>query len=314
MTREEFTEQKTRESIEKIDSYLSRKFRGSFDVTLTPKVVDYMLSLKHDRQRKVREEHVKEIYDYMSQAGYCAIMPMSFDDSGLFVDGQHRLKALQRHYLAGDWAWEYPYVTVLTMLTKEEVASIDMTVPRNARDNLNLTENAQIPRRVIEAITFEWQQFTHPGSRIFAPDLAAVYYAEHPRSWPRFVSEFKVNRSFPKVYSGGVSEKQVTSPMLLAFKEFYSNTDDDTFNAFVGDLFAERPKNRILAAYRQMVEESRGARSVAARLDMYWKTVDMILQYLSGKPKSKIKFNDCAQDGWTDKVAEKTQKKNAKKN
>lgn len=316
MTYADFVEEETRKSLEQINTYLQRRYCGSFTVRLTPKVVDYMLSLNHERNRRIRSDHVKKLYDYMEQIGYRSRDPMAFDDTGHLVDGQHRLTALQRHYNDGSWSHEYPCVTVETMLTKEEVSTVDMKLPRNASDNLNLTESATIPRKCIEAITFYWEQFLHPGRKVFAADIASVYYAEDKRSWPRFVSEFKINRGFPRVYSGGKEhERYITSPMLLAFKEFYSSTDDATFKAFVEDLFSERPKHRILAAYRQMLDEEGTPRGTNARRSLYWRTVDTIMQYLFGKQKSskgRVKLSELPQDGWTNKVLERTNRKNAK--
>lgn len=155
-----------------LEALLQDGYKGVANVNLNADVVQAMLA-KNSINRPIKQESVKMYAQSFATRGYESLSMMCITDSGVLLDGQHRLTALSMLHKRGVnvTAWQFVNIGV----SVDRMADIDNGVARSLRDGLYLTGKIT-NKQMISAVRL-YAIITSPTSRVkfSAAELAKIY-------------------------------------------------------------------------------------------------------------------------------------------
>jgi hypothetical protein len=249
-------------------------------ITVTPEMAAAWLKKRNTHNRTIRVLAVERYISDMKSGRWRLIgNPISFDESGTLLDGQHRLAAVAQSGIACEF-----FVVAGLSDDPGTWLSIDAGVPRAQADNMHRQFGIAQASAVVAIINFLGRTESCRKFRMCDDDLHATI--ERHRAGYTYMLENVwtcgdgergagyARKCFP-AYSGAA---------LFVFAEIFPAKAQAFVDEFKGGNIR---CPAILTFQRNIFEWKRGAGSFAT-LDLFYRTSGMLLAFLEGKQTSNL--------------------------
>lgn len=216
--------------------------RARLEIELNPEMVEWLLTMNSERQRKLAVARVNELVCKIRRYGWVECEDMKFADHGL-VNGQHRLVALSSIYKKGEMVRPTPTTGLIVNISVLEQKLIDTGQSRNMNQRLFMTTGQKFPRNQVAAVNFElsYPNVQHSRSKIFEEDILK---ALQDHVWSAFFEEFPTGTKLPNY----IKEQSIQTPIYVAIKQMWERCPPNVWEKFLHEFQgpgASRPIQKL---------------------------------------------------------------------
>lgn len=255
-------------------------------VTLTPEMVDYLLEKNSVLNRQPSQKRIRLFADSIDKIGYVESEDFRIYDERLsepdgytgdvsklgpaLINGQHRLRALQKLYREGKKIRatngdKIPTQEVLVNISKEEAQLVDTAQSRTLKQRLHVRTGKDYPARCVSAVRFAIA-YNSGFSNSALLDDEAVVNAITSDDW----QEMFVELSPETTISSTLGRTHLSPPVYVAMKEFRDKVPAATWETFRKEFTGKVNSGRVIQGLCSVIALSPG--EVYARCKYSWGT------------------------------------------
>ena len=279
----------------RIEEALKTGERTRLEIELNPEMVEWLLVMNSERNRKPTPGRVADLAQKIRAYGFLNIEDFKMYDREL-INGQHRLLALRRLYGNNNIIPPYPTTGIVVGISHREARLTDTGHSRSTQQRVFMATGKMYSNAYQGAVRFEYEY--ENGRQPYMLDDQIVELLQDPK-WVMFARVMPPQYNLPNT----VCQTRFNAPMYVAVKQFWERADDATWEAFLSELKGEQT-SRPIALFKDLAVRGFAAvrgNTQTSRKVLYRLSVNLLKAYLNHNNGVRMKEQD-----WNDHFGEVT--------